>query len=161
MAQINSPRGPVKTCTCLILTFLLVWYGLLVIWNIFVQNANDKVGSYTYMKQLNQVPWIITTKCCFYFTIHFKFVHHTPSCLWLYVNDHPNTVWYYYIFVLFKGSYWIDPNDGLPNDAIKVRCEYHTKSTCLYPVNNSEVISVLFLLCFFAHGPAKSTLRQE
>lgn len=71
---------------------------------------------------------------------------------------------YYFIFVLFKGSYWIDPNDGLPNDAIKVRCEYHTKSTCLYPVNNSEVISVLFfwVLGFFfsCYGSVKSTLRQ-
>lgn len=83
------------------------------------------------------------------FKIHFKFVEKIlltnlflPSCKWLSMII--IIIWCHFIFVLFKGSYWIDPNDGLPNDAIKVRCEHHTKSTCLYPVNNSEVISVLF-----------------
>lgn len=39
-----------------------------------------------------------------------------------------------------SGFYWIDPNDGLPNDAIRVRCEQHTYSTCLYPKSNDEFL---------------------
>ncbi|RMX56377.1 hypothetical protein pdam_00004425, partial [Pocillopora damicornis] len=40
-----------------------------------------------------------------------------------------------------SGFYWIDPNDGLPNDAIRVRCEQPSYSTCLYPKSDSETFT--------------------
>lgn len=40
---------------------------------------------------------------------------------------------------LSNGFYWIDPNGGLIKDAVKVRCERRTRSTCLYPLNANQV----------------------
>jgi len=40
-----------------------------------------------------------------------------------------------------SGFYWIDPNGGLPNDAVKARCEHRTNSTCLYPTSNSQAFA--------------------
>ena len=37
------------------------------------------------------------------------------------------------------GIYWIDPNGGIGNDAIKVYCEFHTNASCLYPGEESQV----------------------
>lgn len=37
------------------------------------------------------------------------------------------------------GFYWIDPNGGITNDAIKVYCEFHTNASCLYPGEESQV----------------------
>ena len=37
------------------------------------------------------------------------------------------------------GLYWIDPNGGITNDAIKVYCEFHTNASCLYPGEESQV----------------------
>ena len=45
-----------------------------------------------------------------------------------------------------QGFYWIDPNGGLPDDAVKVRCEHRTKSTCLYPTNTNQVIAPIMIL---------------
>lgn len=39
------------------------------------------------------------------------------------------------------GLYWIDPNGGITNDAIKVYCEFHTNASCLYPGEESQVSS--------------------
>ena len=40
----------------------------------------------------------------------------------------------------FLGLYWIDPNDGIPDDAIRVQCDHFTQSSCLYPQNKSQVL---------------------
>jgi len=37
-----------------------------------------------------------------------------------------------------SGLYWIDPNGGITNDAIKVYCEFHTNASCLYPGEESQ-----------------------
>ncbi|XP_078355413.1 collagen alpha-2(I) chain-like [Oculina patagonica] len=37
-----------------------------------------------------------------------------------------------------SGFYWIDPNDGIPDDAIRVHCDHFTHSSCLYPQNKTE-----------------------
>lgn len=31
-----------------------------------------------------------------------------------------------------SGFYWIDPNQGCMNDAIKVFCDFTTRETCIY-----------------------------
>lgn len=31
-----------------------------------------------------------------------------------------------------EGFYWIDPNQGCTNDAIKVFCDFTTRETCIY-----------------------------
>lgn len=31
-----------------------------------------------------------------------------------------------------SGFYWIDPNQGCTNDAIKVFCDFTTRETCIY-----------------------------
>lgn len=33
---------------------------------------------------------------------------------------------------LLVGFYWIDPNQGCMNDAIKVFCDFTTRETCIY-----------------------------
>lgn len=33
----------------------------------------------------------------------------------------------------FSGEYWIDPNEGDVRDAVLVRCDVITKSTCIIP----------------------------
>lgn len=35
-------------------------------------------------------------------------------------------------FWLLVGFYWIDPNQGCINDAIKVFCDFTTRETCIY-----------------------------
>ena len=35
--------------------------------------------------------------------------------------------------VCLLGHYWIDPNGGVPNDAVLVFCDFETLSTCLLP----------------------------
>lgn len=44
------------------------------------------------------------------------------------------------LFFIHLGFYWIDPNDGIPDDAIRVHCDHFTHSSCLYPHNKTEVI---------------------
>ena len=51
------------------------------------------------------------------------------------------------------GLYWIDPNGGIANDAIKVYCEFHSNASCLYPGEESQVslqggVVLLLLLLF-------------
>lgn len=63
------------------------------------------------------------------------------------------------ITVSFSGFYWIDPNGGLPNDALRVRCEHRTNSTCLYPTKSSQVTIHLVILIYyvnFFNGKVKS-----
>lgn len=36
-----------------------------------------------------------------------------------------------------KGSYWVDPNQGSPLDAISVFCNMETGETCVNPVRDS------------------------
>lgn len=31
------------------------------------------------------------------------------------------------------GKYWIDPNGGVPNDAVLVLCDFEALSTCVLP----------------------------
>lgn len=50
-----------------------------------------------------------------------------------------------FIFSFFQGFYWIDPNGGLIKDAVKVRCERRTRSTCLYPLNANQVKFITIL----------------
>ena len=38
----------------------------------------------------------------------------------------------------FQGYYWIDPNEGPPDDAVKVYCDFALSATCIYP-NKSKV----------------------
>jgi len=38
---------------------------------------------------------------------------------------------------LKNGEYWIDPNEGIPDDAVTVYCNFETNSTCIYPSSNS------------------------
>ena len=38
----------------------------------------------------------------------------------------------------FQGYYWIDPNEGPPDDAVKVYCDFPLSATCIYP-NKSKV----------------------
>ena len=38
----------------------------------------------------------------------------------------------------FQGYYWIDPNEGPPDDAVKVYCDFALRATCIYP-NKSKV----------------------
>lgn len=35
---------------------------------------------------------------------------------------------------IFAGKYWVDPNAGDIRDAILVRCEMETRSTCILPM---------------------------
>lgn len=37
-----------------------------------------------------------------------------------------------WVFWLLVGFYWIDPNQGCINDAIKVFCDFTTRETCIY-----------------------------
>lgn len=37
------------------------------------------------------------------------------------------------INVCFLGKYWIDPNGGVPNDAVLVFCDFETLSSCILP----------------------------
>ena len=56
------------------------------------------------------------------------------------------------IIVLSSGFYWIDPNDGIPDDAIRVQCDHFTHSSCLFPQNKTEVMrrnAVCLLVCLF------------
>ncbi|XP_022779253.1 collagen alpha-2(I) chain-like, partial [Stylophora pistillata] len=39
---------------------------------------------------------------------------------------------------LKSGLYWIDPNGGITNDAIKVYCEFQTNGSCLYPGQENQ-----------------------
>ena len=59
----------------------------------------------------------------------YRNVHHLPQ--------HRFIVMVKYLFIL--GLYWIDPNGGITNDAIKVYCEFHTNASCLYPGEESQV----------------------
>jgi len=34
---------------------------------------------------------------------------------------------------MFLGEYWVDPNEGDVRDAVLVRCDQNTKSTCIKP----------------------------
>lgn len=36
------------------------------------------------------------------------------------------------ILLLLVGFYWIDPNQGCMNDAIKVFCDFTTRETCIH-----------------------------
>ncbi len=36
------------------------------------------------------------------------------------------------------GDYWIDPNGGVPNDAVLARCLFESSATCILP-NKPEV----------------------
>lgn len=38
-----------------------------------------------------------------------------------------------YLNKLFLGEYWIDPNEGDIRDAVLVKCDAITKSTCVIP----------------------------
>ena len=33
------------------------------------------------------------------------------------------------------GEYWVDPNEGSANDAIKVYCDFETEETCVMAVD--------------------------
>lgn len=39
-----------------------------------------------------------------------------------------------YVLKFFSGKYWVDPNAGDIRDAILVRCEMETRSTCILPM---------------------------
>lgn len=41
---------------------------------------------------------------------------------------------------LYVGEYWIDPNEGVPEDAIKVYCNFSFNATCLYSSNGKKVM---------------------
>ena len=48
--------------------------------------------------------------------------------------------------IFFVGKYWIDPNGGVPNDAILVLCDFETLSTCVLPkVSKVEPHNVTWL----------------
>lgn len=47
-------------------------------------------------------------------------------------------------FIDHLGDYWIDPNSGVPNDAVLVHCVFESSATCFMP-NNLKVKSVIDL----------------
>lgn len=44
---------------------------------------------------------------------------------------------HYNLLFVAKGSYWVDPNQGSPLDAIKVFCNMETGETCINPTRAS------------------------
>ncbi|EDO48996.1 predicted protein [Nematostella vectensis] len=39
---------------------------------------------------------------------------------------------------LKSGNYWIDPNEGIPDDSIQVYCDFENNSTCIFPNNQTR-----------------------
>lgn len=40
---------------------------------------------------------------------------------------------YFDVYNMFLGEYWIDPNEGDIKDAILVYCDMETKASCVFP----------------------------
>ena len=56
--------------------------------------------------------------------------------MWSYVGKLEKfTQWYH----IPTGDFWIDPNDGVPDDAVKVHCDFSFNATCLYANNEKKV----------------------
>ena len=56
-----------------------------------------------------------------------------------------------------KGNYWIDPNEGIPDDAVYVFCDFEINATCIYPQNKTKVS---FVICKRRNLSALSTCRN-
>ena len=56
---------------------------------------------------------------------------------------------------LYVGEYWIDPNEGVPEDAIKVYCNFSFNATCLYSSNGKKVMVDLTVRIFLVQKRAK------
>ena len=35
--------------------------------------------------------------------------------------------------IIISGHYWIDPNEGAPDDAVLVFCDFDNEASCIYP----------------------------
>ena len=95
-------------------------------------------------------PKFLSGKCsyCLKF-MRFTFIYSRSHWWWSFRNlgirfykcisfpQHRFNIVVKYLFIL--GLYWIDPNGGITNDAIKVYCEFHTNASCLYPGEESQV----------------------
>lgn len=67
----------------------------------------------------------------------FSYYFYFSSFFFLFFSQSKILISFYDRYLL--GFYWIDPNEGIPNDAIKVHCDEYTLSSCLYPYNKAEV----------------------
>ena len=45
--------------------------------------------------------------------------------------------------ICFEGQYWIDPNEGPPDDAVEVYCDFTLSASCIYPNKSKVTLTVI------------------
>ena len=72
-----------------------------------------------------------------------RIINHSHSFTRLEIYHH---IYFINFIVVFSGEFWVDPNEGAPEDAIQAYCDFSFNATCLYSSRESKV-TLLYLNC--------------